>query len=71
VTHTYMALDQYGNTFHNLGPHPRKELLRRLYRQHAERMYVDKVQGDSVQVGYIIAGHWLTLYRIEPWEVPA
>lgn len=58
-----MARDQYGQTWHDLGKHPRKELLRRLGRSHADRMYVDRA-GKTYHVGYIIAGHWLTVYNV-------
>ena len=38
---TYMAIDQYGRMYHDLGPHPRAALLRRLGRKHADRIYRD------------------------------
>lgn len=66
----YMAIDQYGNTFHGL-KHPRKELLERLGYTHAQKMYQDKTDGSTVHVGYVIGGHWLTLYKVEPVENPA
>lgn len=60
---TFMAVDQYGQYYHDLGPHPRKTLLERIGRSHAEKMYVDR---DSVpyHVGYIIAGLWLRIYEV-------
>ena len=64
----HMAIDQYGHTYHGLGAHPRKELLKRLGRSHAERMYCDKSDGTAVHVGYIIGGLWLTLYTVTPFE---
>ena len=63
-----MAIDQYGQTHHNLGQHPRKALLERLGRKHADKMYVDKKDGSSVHIGWIIAGLWLSVYRVEPLE---
>ena len=63
-----MAIDQYGQTHHALGEHPRKALLDKLGRQHASKMYVDKTDGRSVHVGYIIAGLWLRIMKVEPWE---
>ena len=63
----YMAIDQYGQTFHGL-KHPRKDLCERLGSSHAEKMYIDKTDGRTVHVGYVIAGHWLTLYKVEPVE---
>jgi len=63
----YMAIDQHGQTFHDLGQYPRKELLNRLDRKHADKMYVDgKKDGKSYTTGYVIAGLWLSLYRVEP-----
>ena len=66
----YMAIDQYGNTYHGL-EHPRKDLLKRLGCTHAEKMYQDKKDGTTVHVGYVIGGLWLTLYSVEPVERPA
>jgi len=66
----FMAIDQYGNTVHDLGPHPRKTLLERLNRKKAEKMYRDKSEGPTVHVGYIVAGRWFTLYHVEPMERP-
>ena len=66
----YMAIDQYGNTFHGL-KHPRKELMERIGCTHVQKMYQDKRDGSVVHVGYVIGGHWLTLYRVEPVENPA
>lgn len=67
---TYMARDQYGRTEHDLGPHPRKTLLARLGRKHASKMYRDTPRG-TFHVGYVIAGRWFTLYRVEPMERPS
>ena len=60
----YMAVDQYGQTYWNLH-HPRKELLEKFYRQHADAMYQDFKNGSTKRVGYIISGHWLTVLGIE------
>ncbi len=67
----YMAVDQYGETIHALGEHPRKALLRRMYRKHATRIYQDKKDGSRVHVGYIIAGRWFILYEVKPYEKAA
>lgn len=64
----HMAIDQHGTTLHGLGPHPRKGLLERLDRKHADRIYVDKRDGRSVHVGWIVAGQWWTVYRVERME---
>lgn len=66
----YMAIDQYGTTYHGL-KHPRKDLLERLGYTHAHKMYQEKKDGSTVHVGYVIGGLWLTLYKVEPVERPA
>lgn len=64
----FMAIDQYGETYHALGRNPRKALLERLGRKHASKMYQDLKDGSTAHIGYIIAGLWLTLYRVEPYR---
>ena len=63
----YMAVNQYGNTYHGL-THPRKDLLARLGRSHADKMYVDKTDGSVSHTGYIIGDEWLSIYKVEPWK---
>jgi hypothetical protein len=63
-----MGIDQYGNTYHGLGEYPRKTLLERLGRSHADKMYVDKKDGSTVHIGYIIAGLWIRLYSVQEWK---
>lgn len=61
----YIAIDQYGQVEYNLGQHPRKELLARCGRKHADRMYVefaDSVTHEDKHVGWVIAGRWFTIY---------
>ena len=65
----FMAVDQYGNTFHNL-KHPRKDLCEKLGRQHVDRMYVDTKDGKSYHCGYIIGGHWLDVFEVIPMRKP-
>lgn len=65
---THMAIDQYGHTEHNLGPNPRQELLRRYDRTSAQKVYVDKTDGSARHIGWIVAGHWFTVYRVTPME---
>jgi hypothetical protein len=64
----HMAIDQYGQTYHALGVHPRKTLLARLGRQKAQKMYVDTKDGKTYHIGWIIAGLWLTVYKVERME---
>ena len=70
VSPNIMGIDQYGDTYHNLGKHARKELLERLGRCSATKMYVGKIDGGSSHIGYIIGGRWITLYNVTPWEKP-
>lgn len=63
----YIAIDQYGQTYQNL-QHPRKDLLNRLGRSHAENMYIDTKSGDTKHSGYVIAGLWLTIYKLSDWK---
>lgn len=65
----YMAIDQYGQVFHGL-THPRKDLMERLDKSHADKMFVDR-NGGTYHVGYIIGGLWLTIYEVYPVEKPA
>jgi len=62
---TYMAVDQHGQTFHNL-KHPRKDLMERLGSTHADKMYIDDKNNNSFHTGYIIAGLWLSLFIVTP-----
>lgn len=61
----YIAIDQYGQT-HYIKKHPRKELLEQLGRTHASIMYRDKPDGSAMKVGYVIAGLWLEVFKMQP-----
>lgn len=67
----FMAVDQYGQTYHALGSSPRKALLEKLGRKHASRMYRDTKDGGAVHVGYIVAGLWLELFQVTPFRKAA
>ena len=63
----YMAIDQYGQTYHGL-VHPRKDLMERIGVKHADRMYIDSASdGSAKHVGYVIGGLWLRLYEVRPF----
>ena len=62
----YMGKDQYVQTYHGLEC-PRRDLLERLGRQHANKMYVDTKDGQAKHIGYIIAGLWITVYEVHEW----
>lgn len=61
----YMAIDQYGNTYHNLEC-PRRDLCNRLGRTHADKMYIHDNDGNTYHIGYIIGGLSLQIYEITP-----
>lgn len=61
----YMAIDQYGNTFHGL-KNPRKDLIEKIGVKHVSKMYIDDVHGNTFHVGYIIGGHWLSVFEVVP-----
>ena len=63
-----MGVDQYGNHYDGL-VHPRKDLLARLGRKHAEKMYVDNVRtGKARHCGYIIGGCWIEIFTVSTWK---
>ena len=68
MKHTTMAIDQYDQTYHDLGGHPRKALLERLCRKSARKLYVDAKHGQPEHVGYVIADLWLRLFIVTPWK---
>lgn len=71
MTKNHMAVDQYNNFFHNLGPHPRKALCARIGRQHVQKMYRDDPLTKEIRhVGYVIGGLWLLVYEVIPWDKP-
>lgn len=63
-----MGRDQYGTTYHDLGKHPRKALLDRLGRKSAAIMWCDMKEGPPKRQGYVIAGHWITLYAVSEYR---
>ena len=64
-----MGIDQYGGTYHDLGAHPRGELLRRLGRKGASKIYRDsKVTGEVRHVGYAVGRLWVELFTVSQWE---
>jgi hypothetical protein len=62
----YLAIDQYGGTL-KIDAHPRKELLAHCERSHADKMFVDSLSGQPKHIGYVIGGHWWTVYEIHEW----
>lgn len=67
---TYMAIDQYGQHEHDLGPHPRKELLQRCGRKSAKRMFVDTKDGVK-HIGWVIGDRWFRVFQVIPMRKAA
>ena len=63
----YIGFDQYGQHY-RIDKYPRKELLEQLGRKHANKMYVDLKDGGTRHIGYVIAGNWISVYRIGLWK---
>jgi len=61
----YMAVDQYGQTYHGL-ERPRRDLLDRLGKKHADKLYVDTKGGGTYHVGYLIGGLCVDVYEVVP-----
>ena len=66
----YMAIDQYGETIHGL-TRPRRDLLKACGRKSAAKMYIDTKGGATLHIGYIVAGRWFAVYKVERMERPA
>lgn len=60
-----LYIDQYGNRF---GAKSVRE-LRKTIRGRCSKMYVDRKDGTTVHVGYVIGQHWLSMFA--PVELPA
>ena len=67
MSNNYMSIDQYGQTYHDLGKHPRKELMERLGFRKSSKMYRDKIDGTAIHVGYVIGQRWCRLYEVKPF----
>lgn len=57
-----LFLDQWGNFFRACTV---KELRRQIGMggSRVSKMYVDKKDGRSVHIGYVVGRHWLTAYQ--------
>ncbi len=65
----YMAIDQFGQTYHGL-EHPRKDLCERIGCKHVQKMFIDGKDGKMYHVGYVISGYWLNVYEVIPMRKP-
>lgn len=59
-----------GTTYHltDKDKHPRGQLLKKCFKKHAEKMYVDTTEGKTKHIGYIVSGEWFRLYEVHSWE---
>ena len=51
--------DQYGNTF----TASTVKGLREQIPGRCSKMYIDRKDGTTLHIGYVIGQHWLTMYR--------
>lgn len=63
----FMAIDQYGITFHGL-EHPRKDLMGLIGAKHASKIYADAESGKPRHVGYIMGKRWFRVYEVIPFK---
>ena len=56
-----LFIDQYGNRFY---AHTVKDLRKQIGMggSKVEKMYRDRGDGSVIHTGYVIGGHWLTMY---------
>jgi hypothetical protein len=66
----YMARGNRGTTLHLTDPDkpPRGQILEKMGRRSARKIYRDKQDGTAVHVGYIVAGEWFTVYEVREWN---
>ncbi|MFA5382418.1 MAG: hypothetical protein WC356_04575 [Candidatus Micrarchaeia archaeon] len=70
----YIGIDQYGTSYRGL-KYPRKDLLDKLGRKHADKMWADVLHNGVYEknepkrhhIGYIIAGLWIRVYTVYDW----
>ena len=62
----YIGIDQYGNHYH-IKKYPRKELIEQIGIQHVKKMCIDKKDGSTDHVGYVIGDHWIEVFEIHSW----
>lgn len=66
----YMAIDQYGNTYHGL-KHPRTELSKLVGAPGPaclRMLYKTEPNGDDIHIGYEYKGRKYRLYEVSPYE---
>lgn len=61
-----LYIDQYGNKWH---ARTVSELREQIGGGKISKMYIDKADGRTVHIGYIVGQHWCRAYM--PVELPA
>jgi hypothetical protein len=61
-----LYMDQYGKHWYARSV---RELHRKLGGHRPAKMYVDKKDGSTVHIGYVVGRHWCTMFV--PVELPA
>ena len=65
----YLGVDQYGEHYRLTDTkHPRKQLLKKLGRRSARKMYTDLKSGGSRHAGYIVGNLWVSIYEVHAWQ---
>jgi hypothetical protein len=64
-----MAIGNNGTRFNNLDiKHPRKDLLAKMGRARAQKIFIDTKDGKTYHSGYIVGGEWFQFYEVHPWR---
>jgi hypothetical protein len=65
----YMARDQHGETIHMPNTKfPRAELLKRLGKTSATRLFIDGADGRPKHIGYVVGRRWFTILEVREWD---
>jgi hypothetical protein len=57
----YVFIDQFGTSYR---ANTVKEFIARVPGGRVTKMYVDKLDGKSVHIGYVVGQYWYTQYQI-------
>ena len=64
----HLGIDQNGQTY-VLGMNPRKELKEKYHLPgKISKMYCDKVDGKTHELGYTIGDFWVNIYSVTNWK---
>jgi len=63
----YIAVNQYGHVVF-IKEFPRKELLEFHRCKHIDKLYRDTKDGTPKHVGYVVGGHWYSIFKLSEWK---